>query len=103
MGSALIPAQIDEKFKDGETVKIVFRPEDVSLSKTPFPPGRACLSGGIVEQTSFVGAYERLRIRLDPAGGACESGDTPYYLTTETPERQNAKPIIVTRPKPETL
>src|SRR6185369_13139305 len=31
VGSALIPAQIDEKFKDGETVKIVFRPEDVSL------------------------------------------------------------------------
>src|SRR5678815_4076452 len=30
MGSALIPAQIHGKFKDGETVKIVFRPEDVS-------------------------------------------------------------------------
>ena len=103
VGSALIPAQIDEKFKDGETVKIVFRPEDVSLSKSPLPPGRACLSGGIIEQTSFVGAYERLRIRLDPAGGACETGDNPYYLTTETPESQNAKPIIVTRPKPETV
>ena len=104
VGLALIPARIDEKFKDGETVKIVFRPEDVSLSKTqPLPGGRACLSGGIVEETSFVGAYERVRIRLDPAGGACESGDNPYYLTTETPESQTAKPIIVTRPKPETV
>ena len=102
--SAQIPAPIDEKFKDGETVKIVFRPEDVSLSKSqPLPAGRACISGGIVEETSFVGAYERLRIRLDPASGACETGDTPYYLTTETPESQSAKPIIVTRPKPETL
>jgi len=103
VGSALIPAQVDEKFRDGETVKIVFRPEDVSLSKTPLPPGRACLAGGIIEQTSFVGAYERLRIRLDPAGGACESRDNPFYLTTETPESQSAKPIIVTRPKPETV
>jgi len=102
--SAQIPAPIDEKFKDGEAVKIVFRPEDVSLSKSQaLPAGRACISSGIVEETSFVGAYERLRIRLDPAGGACETGDTPYYLTTETPESQSAKPIIVTRPKPETL
>ena len=103
--SALIPARIEGgKFREGETVKIIFRPEDVSLSKTqPLPPGRACLSSGIVEETSFVGAYERLRIRLDPAGGTSETGDTPYYLTTETPESQTAKPIIVTRPKPETL
>ena len=50
-----------------------------------------------------MGAYERVRIRLDPAGGACESSDNPYYLTTETPESQTAKPIIVTRPKPEAV
>jgi ABC-type Fe3+/spermidine/putrescine transport system ATPase subunit len=98
--STLIPAQIESgKFKEGEGVKIIFRPEDVSLSKTQtLPSGRICLSSGIIE-----GAYERLRIRLDPAGGACETGDTPYYLTTETPESQATKPIIVTRPKPETL
>jgi ABC-type Fe3+/spermidine/putrescine transport system ATPase subunit len=102
--SSHIPAHFAAgKFKEGERVNIVFRPEDVSLSKTQLPAGRACLSGGIVEETSFVGAYERLRIRLDPAGGACETGDTPYYLTTETPESQSAKPIIVTRPKPETV
>jgi ABC-type Fe3+/spermidine/putrescine transport system ATPase subunit len=101
--SSQIPTQIDEKFKDGETVKIIFRPEDVLLSKTPLPTGRACVSGGLVEETSFVGAYERLRVRLDPAGPPCESGDNPYYLTTETPESQSAKPIIVTRPKPETV
>ena len=102
--SSLIPAQIDEKFADGQTVKIIFRPEDVSLSRTQsLPAGRACISSGIVEEMSFVGAYERLRIRLDPAGGACEPGETPYYLTTETPESQATKPIIVTRPKPETV
>lgn len=104
VGATLIPARIDEKFKDGETVKIVFRPEDVLLSKTqPLPAGRACLFVGVVEETSFVGAYERVRLRLDPAGGACESGDNPYYLTTETPESRTAKPIIVTRPKPEAI
>lgn len=68
------------------------------------PPGHSCLSHGIVEETSFVGAYERLRIRLDPSGGTSgDSAETPYYLTTETPEAPTAKPIIATRPKPETM
>ncbi len=106
IGSAQIPARMDEKkFSDGQAVKLIFRPEDVSLSKTQsFPAGQVCLSSGIVGETSFVGAYERLRIRLDPTGsGACETGETPYYLTTETPESQTAKPLIVTRPKPEAM
>jgi ABC-type Fe3+/spermidine/putrescine transport system ATPase subunit len=106
VGSAQIPTRIDaEKFREGQVVKLVFRPEDVLLTKTQaLPAGHVCLASGIVEATSFVGAYERLRIRLDPGGGAaCEAGDTPYYLTTETPESQSAKPIIATRPKPETM
>ena len=106
IGSAQIPARLDEeKFKEGQAVKLIFRPEDVLLSKTQaLPAGHACLSSGIVEETSFVGAYERLRIRLEPpGGGAFETGDTPYYLTTETPESQTAKPIIATRPKPEAM
>lgn len=102
---AQIPARLDERFHEGQAVKLIFRPEDVSLSRTQdLPSGHACLARGIVEETSFVGAYERLRIRLDPGGsGGCETGDTPYYLTTETPESQAAKPIIATRPKPETM
>ena len=106
IGSGRIAARIDsEKFAEGQPVKLIFRPEDVSLSKTQeMPAGQSSFAGGIVEETSFVGAYERLRIRLDPAGGSTgENGDTPYYLTTETPESQSAKPIIATRPKPETM
>ena len=106
IGSAMIPAPIDgERFREGEAVKIIFRPEDVILARTQaLPAGRVCFSTGIVGETSFVGAYERLRIRLDPTGcGPGDSSETPYYLTTETPESQGAKPIIVTRPKPESL
>lgn len=104
IGSAQVAARVDrEKFAEGQLVKLIFRPEDVSLSKTQdLPSGQPCLASGIVEETSFVGAYERLRIRLDPSGGSsCDVGDTPYYLTTETPESQSAKPIIATRPKPQ--
>lgn len=106
VGSARIPVAAGERqYKEGEAVKLIFRPEDVILSKTQeLPSGFGCLSAGLVEETSFVGAYERVRIRIDPSGGnACDTGDTPFYLTTETPESQTAKPIIATRTKPETL
>jgi ABC-type Fe3+/spermidine/putrescine transport system ATPase subunit len=88
--------------KDGQRLKLIFRPEDVILSKSQENlTSDACLSSAVVEETSFVGAYERVRLRMDPSGAAaCEAGDTSYLLTTETPERPSAKPIIATRPKP---
>lgn len=106
VGSVKIPLAANrEEFSEGQPVKVIFRPEDVFLSRTQdLPAGHTCFSTGVVEELSFVGAFERLRIRLDPAGGGtCEAGDTPYYLTTETPETQGAKPIMATRPKPSAL
>ena len=31
----------------------------------------------------------------------CGEGETPFYLTTETPESETTRSIIATRPKPE--
>ena len=104
VGSALIPLLSDaDRFRQGQAVKLVFRPEDVLLTRIgELPAGHSCIANGIVEETSFVGAYERVSVRIDLASGsgACESNETPFYLTTEPPERQGAKPIIATRPKP---
>ena len=104
IGSATIPVPIGSgQFREGQAVKVVFRPEDVWLSKTEaLRPGQMRLSRGIVEEVNFVGAYERLSLRLDLLGeGRQELSDTPFYLTTETPDRQTTKPIIATRPKPD--
>ena len=104
VGSARIPATLDrEKFREGDCVKIVFRPEDVSLNRGDLPrSGYARLASGRIEEIAFVGAYERLRLRLDVSGtDECKTDDTPFYLTTETPERPSTKAIIATRPKPE--
>jgi len=103
VGSALVPLRESDSFSEGQKVKMVFRPEDVSLSTTSeVPSGHVCIAKGIVESTNFVGAYERVRLRIDLLeSGACETNETPYYLTTETPESQTSKPIIATRPKPE--
>jgi ABC-type Fe3+/spermidine/putrescine transport system ATPase subunit len=66
VGTARVPVDDKEQFKEGTPVKIVFRPEDVSLSKTEFlRPGHHKISTALVEEISFVGAYERLRLRLE--------------------------------------
>ena len=102
IGSAQVPATLDrEKFKSGACVKVVFRPEDVSLARGDFlRPGHSRIGIATIEEITFVGAYERLRLRLDQAD-ECKTDETPYYLTTETPERKTTRSIIATRPKPE--
>ena len=102
IGSAQVPATLDrEKFKPGACVKVIFRPEDVSLTRGDFlRPGHSRIGIATIEEITFVGAYERLRLRLDHAE-ECKTDETPYYLTTETPERKTTKSIIATRPKPE--
>jgi ABC-type Fe3+/spermidine/putrescine transport system ATPase subunit len=102
IGSVLVPARFDSnRFSEGQSVKLAFRPEDVSLSMTQvLPPGTCRLSNGIIEEIKFAGAYERLSVRLDLTPKD-DAGETPFYLTTETPESQVAKPIIAMRPKPE--
>jgi len=101
---AKIPAELDPKvYSTGDRIKIVFRPEDVLLSRTDFlKPGHLKLAPARVEEVSFVGAYERLRVRLEQPGEESVSGEMPYYLTTETPERR-PRSIIATRPKPEAV
>jgi ABC-type Fe3+/spermidine/putrescine transport system ATPase subunit len=102
VGAAQIPATLDpEKFKPGACVKIIFRPEDISLTRGDFlRSGHSKIGVAMIDEITFVGAYERLRWRLDHAE-ECKTDETPYYLTTETPERKTTKSIIATRPKPE--
>jgi sulfate/thiosulfate transport system ATP-binding protein len=69
-------------FREGQSVKLVFRPEDVFLRRPEnlsqhYQP----LAEGTVEEVSFVGAFERVSVRLASHGG---------------------QTIIVTRPKTET-
>jgi hypothetical protein len=63
-------------------------------------PGHHRLSSALIEEITFVGAYERLRLLLEQ-DEECKTDETPYYLTTETPDRKPTKSIIATRPKPE--
>jgi ABC-type Fe3+/spermidine/putrescine transport system ATPase subunit len=70
------------KFRDGQSVKLVFRPEDVFLRKPEnLTQHYQKLTDGTVEEVNFVGAFERVVVRLNVSA---------------------RQPIIVTRPKTET-
>lgn len=71
-----------QNFSDGQFVKMIFRPEDVFLRKPEnLMQNYQELAGGTVEEINFVGAFERVIVRLDLSA---------------------KPPIIVTRPKTET-
>jgi ABC-type Fe3+/spermidine/putrescine transport system ATPase subunit len=103
IGTATIPAQVETaRFREGQSVKLVFRPEDVVLSETgQLPTGARRLTNGIIEEINFVGAYERLTLRLDLIARQPHTGEPPLYnVAITTPEHRIGVPIIVTRPKP---
>jgi sulfate transport system ATP-binding protein len=104
IGTATIPAREDvQRFREGQAVKLVFRPEDVYLSKTgELPEGCRRLTNGIIEEIHFVGAYERLTLRLDLIARQPAENEPPLYnVTINTSEKKAGIPIFVTRPKPE--
>jgi ABC-type Fe3+/spermidine/putrescine transport system ATPase subunit len=104
ISAALIPAPEEtERFRDGQSVKLVFRPEDAVLSKTGLlPKGCRRLSWGIIEEIHFVGAYERLNLRLDLMTRHVAEEKPPLdAVTANTHERMTGIPIGVTRPKSE--
>lgn len=83
VGNVFLQMSDDTKtFRNGQSVKVVFRPEDVFLRHPEnLTQNYQYLSDGTVEEVNFVGAFERVIIRLD---------------LSEKP------PIVVTRPKTET-
>jgi sulfate/thiosulfate transport system ATP-binding protein len=103
IGAARVPAAKETKrFREGQSVKLVFRPEDVSVSQDAnLPEGCRRLANGVIEEVSFVGAYERLNVRLDLTHRPQSADEPPLYqVTINTPDRMTGVPIMVTRPKP---
>src|SRR3989442_5354142 len=105
IGTARLPAEKEtRRFRDGQSVKLVFRPEDVCLSPdASLTEGCRRLANGVIDEVSFVGSYERLNVRLDLAHRP-QTGDLApvYQVTINTPEKMTGVPIMATRPKPET-
>src|SRR5437899_88423 len=84
VGVARLPATEEtKKFRAGQSVKLVFRPEDVCLSPdAKLPAGCRRLANGVIEEVNFVGAYERLNVRLDLTHRRQTESEAPLYDVT---------------------
>ena len=103
LGTASVEAAEESaRFQDGQAVKLVFRPEDVCLSLDgQLPANCRRLTNGVIEERHFVGAYERLTVRLDLVARRSQPDEPPLYeVTINTAERRLGVPIFVTRTKP---
>src|SRR5437870_4705584 len=104
IGAARVPAAKETiRFRNGQSVKLVFRPEDVCLSQDAnLPEGSRRLANGVIEEINFVGAYERLNVRLDLTHRRQPENEAPLYdVTINTPDKMTGVPIMATRPKPD--
>lgn len=101
IGAAVIQAREEMKrLRTGQAVKLVFRPESVSLSKTgTLPENSHRLAYGIVEEARFVGAYERLSVRLNL--DIPQSAEDKQAPLAQLPEGRAGVPIVATRSKVE--
>src|ERR1051325_7740757 len=84
IGTARIPAGREvARFRDAQAVKLVFRPEDVYLSRSgELPDGCRRLTNGAIEEINFAGGYERLPRRLDPIARQPAAGEPLLYDVT---------------------
>jgi sulfate transport system ATP-binding protein len=58
-----------EEVRGARRVQVLFRPEDVAVKDGPDALGWPLLGQGVVESTSFVGTFERLRVRIPSLPG----------------------------------
>lgn len=63
-----LPGEFETRSQD-ERVQVLFRPEDVVLGDSTITLDHPLLGRGRVEQMSYAGSFERLRLRLPPIPG----------------------------------
>jgi ABC-type Fe3+/spermidine/putrescine transport system ATPase subunit len=86
-------------FTDGQEVKVAFRPEAVCLSKTRVLPDRCNrLGNGIIQDISFAGSVERLRVLVDTGKSQSDARGISFHGFSVRPA---ATSIIVTRTRAE--
>jgi sulfate transport system ATP-binding protein len=64
VGGMEIAAPDEQRFPEGSEARLIFRPEDVSLSAPGNAAGGHCCFAGVVQEVNFVGAFERVKVGL---------------------------------------
>ena len=69
IGDIRLQLDEDDKYRDGSEVKMVCRPEDVFLRRPEnLTQNYRRLGEGVIDEVSFIGAFERVIVRVDLPG-----------------------------------
>jgi sulfate transport system ATP-binding protein len=101
VGDTRVPAHAEAaRLRNGHAVKLVFRPEDVVLSKTDaFPEGCRRLAPGTIEEARLVGANERISVRVNLYPKRAPQVDP--LVAAVLHESEAGLPLIATRSRAE--
>jgi ABC-type Fe3+/spermidine/putrescine transport system ATPase subunit len=101
IGSAAVSAcEETRQLRDGQSVKLVFRPEDVLLRRDgALSENSRRLAWGTIEEVRFAGGYERLTVRLNLASPGAEDEPALSIASGRLPEKSIGVPVIATRSK----
>ncbi|HYH45449.1 MAG TPA: ABC transporter ATP-binding protein [Thermoanaerobaculia bacterium] len=92
LGPVQFPLTTRAESVDGSRrVQILFRPEDVALRGSAQDLSCPSLGEAVVEQRSFVGSFERLRLRLPPCPACGPSRRRSRSATTASGSRPPAR------------
>lgn len=101
LGSTFFPADFTHKhLGQNDRVQVLFRPEDVALASEPDQLACPKLEQAEVEEVSFAGAVQKLRLRLPPIPGvrplaplAAFGAESLVVDATRTPEKAAHHPL----------
>jgi ABC-type Fe3+/spermidine/putrescine transport system ATPase subunit len=88
-GDVVLDPDPDLRFKEGQKVTLVFRPEDVFLRKPEnLTQKYQELAEGTIDEVSFIGAFERVVVKVDLAGKDSITVTRPKTETAAFPLRR---------------
>jgi sulfate transport system ATP-binding protein len=79
LGPLTLPIPNDVPHEEGDRVRVLIRPEQVSLEAAEPAPQAGSLGRGEVVENNFSGALRRLRVRLPPLSGVRQLFPAPAF------------------------
>ena len=79
LGPLTLPIPAEVPHEEGDRVRVLIRPEQVSLEPAEPAPQAASLGRGEIIENNFSGALRRLRVRLPPLSGVRQLMPAPAF------------------------
>src|SRR5262245_50314180 len=95
LGPLSLPIPPEVRHEEGDRVRVLIRPEQARLTDTAPPPDGPSLGRGEIVEQTFIGAAQRVRVRLPPLPGvrqvvpALPFGEESVLLDVAMPAHAN--------------